>query len=148
MKRKLRLFLLAIVAIFLVTGCTTSKSFTYTVTTGDKIKVELNTTDGYDISSNVPFEISKDGETLSQGTFITLDGYEQYLEAVRSDSNAKVIDNGNKNGATYMFYSYNNSEFNYIIKVNGSNTGILLGNPNSQAEAEEIFSLLTFSEEE
>lgn len=147
MKRKLRLFLLAIVAIFLVTGCTTSKSFTYTVTTGDKIKVELNTTDGYDISSNVPFEISKDGETLSQGTFITLDGYEQYLEAVRSDSNAKVIDNGNKNGATYMFYSYNNSEFNYIIKVNGSQTGILLGNPNSQTEAEEVFNLLTFSEE-
>lgn len=147
MKRKLRLFLLAIVAIFLVTGCTTSKSFTYTVTTGDKIKVELNTTDGYDISSNVPFAISKDGETLSQGTFITLDGYEQYLEAVRSDSNAKIIDNGNKNGATYMFYSYNNSEFNYIIKVNGSQTGILLGNPNSQTEAEEVFNLLTFSEE-
>ena len=45
----------------------------------------------------------------------------------------------------YTFYSYNNSEFNYIIKVNGSNTGIILGNPNSKSEAEECFKRLTFS---
>lgn len=138
---------LAIIGVMLLTltGCTKSKSYTFTVETGDKIKIQLNTTDGYDLSSDLPFKISKDGNTLSQGTFITIDGYNQYIEAVNSDSNAKILDSKTKDGISYTFYSYNDSEFNYVIKVNDSNTGILLGNPNSQEEAEKCFELLTFT---
>ena len=80
-------------------------------------------------------------------TKITIDGYNQYMNAVETDPTAKVIDSGSKDGITYTFYSVNDSEFNYIIKIDGSNTGILLGNPNSQAEAEEVFSRMTFSQE-
>lgn len=138
---------LAIIGVMLLTltGCTKSKSYTFTVETGDKIKIQLNTTDGYDLSSDLPFTISKDGNTLSQGTFITIDGYNQYIEAVNSDSNAKILESKTKDGISYTFYSYNNSEFNYVIKVNDSNTGILLGNPNSQEEAEKCFEQLTFT---
>ena len=138
---------LAIIGVMLLTltGCTKSKSYTFTVETGDKIKIQLNTTDGYDLSSDLPFKISKDGNTLSQGTFITIDGYNQYIEAVNSDSNAKILDSKTKDGISYTFYSYNDSEFNYVIKINDSNTGILLGNPNSQEEAEKCFELLTFT---
>lgn len=138
---------LAIIGVMLLTltGCTKSKSYTFTVETGDKIKIQLNTTDGYDLSSDLPFKISKDGNTLSQGTFITIDGYNQYIEAVNSDSNAKILESKTKDGISYTFYSYNNSEFNYVIKVNDSNTGILLGNPNSQEEAEKCFEQLTFT---
>ena len=100
-----------------VTGCNTTKSYTYNVETGDSIKVKLNTSDGYDITSDLPFTISKDGKTLSQGTFITLDGYNQYLKLVNQDSNSKILNKGNKNGVEYLFYSYNNSEYNYIIKI-------------------------------
>lgn len=138
---------LAIIGVMLLTltGCTKSKSYTFTVETGDKIKIQLNTTDGYDLSSDLPFKISKDGNTLSQGTFITIDGYNQYIEAVNSDSNAKILESKTKDEISYTFYSYNNSEFNYVIKVNDSNTGILLGNPNSQEEAEKCFEQLTFT---
>ena len=80
------------VALFALIGCTTSKSFTYNVSTGDMIKVELDTSDGYDIASDLPFTISKDDKTLSQGDFITLDGYKQYMEAVDSDEKVKIID--------------------------------------------------------
>lgn len=147
MKKVLGLIVFVGALLLTVTGCTSTKSFTWDVTTGDSIKIKLDSTGGYDITSELPFTISKDDETLSQGTFITIDGYNQYLDAVEKDSTAKVIDSGSKNGITYTFYSVNNSEFNYVIKIDGSNTGVLLGNPNSQAEAEEVFGRLTFSKE-
>ena len=138
---------LAIIGVMLLTltGCTKSKSYTFTVETGDKVKVQLNTTDGYDLSSDLPFTISKNGNTLSQGTFITTDGYNQYIDVVNGDSNARILDSGTKDGISYTFYSYNDSEFNYVIKIDDSNTGILLGNPNSQEEAKKCFELLTFT---
>lgn len=140
--------ILTILMLLVLAGCSSSKSYTFTVETGDKIKIQLNTTDGYDISSDLPFKISKDGNTLSQGTFIKMNYCDEYINAVNNDSLAKVIDTGSTNDIEYLFYSYNNSEYNYIIKVKNSNTGILLGNPNSQEEAEKCFSLLTFSIEE
>ena len=138
---------LAIVSVMLLTltGCTKNKSYTFSVETGDKIEVKLNTTDGYDLSSDLPFTISKDGNTLSQGTFITISSYNEYVNAAKTDSLAKVIDESSKDNIEYVFYSYNNSEYNYVIKVKNSNTGILLGNPNSQVEAKKCFELLTFS---
>lgn len=145
MKKLIRLLSVIFILTLILTGCTTSKSFIYKVQTGDSVKVKLDTSNGYNLSSDLPFTISKDNTKLSQGTFITMDGYNQYIELVNNDTNSKIIDSGNKNGITYTFYTYNNSEFNYVIKINNSNTGILLGNPNSQKEAEEIFEKLTFS---
>lgn len=147
MKKVLYSLIFAVAVLLTVTGCTTSKSYTWDVTTGDSIKIKLDSTGGYDITSELPFTISKDDQTLSQGTFITIAGYNQYMDAVDTDPTVNVIDSGSKNGITYTFYSVNNSEFNYIIKVDGSNTGILLGNPNSQAEAEEVFNRLIISKE-
>lgn len=145
MKKLIRVLSVIFILTLILTGCTTSKSFIYKVQTGDSVEVKLDTSNGYNLSSDLPFTISKDNTKLSQGTFITMDGYNQYIELVNNDSNSKIIDSGNKNGITYTFYTYNNSEFNYVIKINNSNTGILLGNPNSQKEAEEIFEKLTFS---
>jgi len=147
MKKLLSLLIFVAVMVLTLTGCTTSKSFTWDVTTGDKIKIKVDTTGGYDITSDLPFTISKDGETLSQGTFITIDGYNQYINAVGNDSSVNIIDNVSKNGITYILYSVNNSEFNYIIKINDSNTAVLLGNAHSQVEAEDVFNRLTFSKE-
>ena len=142
--KKLKLMCIILIALFMITGCTTSKSYTYQVETGDTIKIQLDTTDGYDISSDLPFTISKDGETLSQGTFITIDQYNQYLEAIRQDSKVVILDSGSKDGIHYTFYAYDNSEYNYIIQIDDSNTGVLLGNPNSKEEAEACFTLISF----
>lgn len=133
--------------LFIMTGCTSSKSFTFDVTTGDKIKIELDTSNGHNLSSSMPFTISKDDNTLSQGTFITMDGYNQYLDIIENDSSAKVIDNGSKKGVTYTFYSVNDAEFNYVIKIDNSKTAVLLANANSESEAKSVFDLLTFSVE-
>ncbi len=148
MKKKIISLAMIFSVLLMITGCTSNKAYTFTVETGDKIKVELDTTDGYDLSSDLPFTISKDGNTLSQGTFITSSAYNKYVNSAKTDSLAKVIDEGSKDNIDYVFYSYNNSEYNYVIKVKNSNTGILLGNPNSKEEAKTCFDLLTFSLEQ
>ena len=45
----------------------------------------------------------------------------------------------------YFFYNYNNMEYNYVVKIKNSNTGIIIANPNSQEEAQKCFKLLSFS---
>lgn len=133
-------------------GISTSKAFSFNVNTGDKIKVSLNTSDGYDIDSNIPFNISKDGENLSQGTFITMYGYNEYMNLAASDSSIKVLDSGSRSDIEYTFYTVYNSnekcsEYNYIIKVKDSNTGLLIGNIVSESSAKDVFDNLTFTKE-
>ena len=113
--------------------------------TGDEIEVKLNTNDGYDITSDLPFSVLKDEETLSQGTFITIDQYKQYISSVNNDSNAKIIESTTKNDLEYTFYSYNDSEWNYVIKISDSSTGLLIGNPISEESARECFNRLTIN---
>lgn len=143
MKKIFKSILLVGIMMLALTGCTTNKSYTYTVETGDKVKITLNTTDGYDLSSDLPFAISKDGNTLSQGIFIQESYYEQYVNA--ANTQGQIIDRGSNDNIEYVFYSYNNSEYNYVIKIKDSNTALLLGNPNSQEEAKKCFELLSFS---
>ena len=143
MKKIFKSILLVGIMMLALTGCTTNKSYTYTVETGDKVKITLNTTDGYDLSSDLPFAISKDGNTLSQGTFIQESYYEQYVNA--ANTQGQIIDRGSNDNIEYVFYSYNNSEYNYVTKIKDSNTALLLGNPNSQEEAKKCFELLSFS---
>lgn len=133
------------VMLLTLTGCTTSKSYTFKVENGDDIKVTLNTTDGYDITSDTPFKILKDENTLSQGIFIKGSYYDQYVEAANTQGN--IIKKESNDKIEYVFYSYENLEYNYIIKIKNSDTALLLANPNSQEEAEKCFELLSFSVE-
>lgn len=133
------------VMLLTLTGCTTSKSYTFNVENGDAIKVTLNTTDGYNITSDIPFKILKDENTLSQGIFIKGSYYDQYVEAATAQGN--IIKKESNDNIEYVFYSYENLEYNYIIKIKNSDTALLLANPNSQEEAEKCFELLSFSVE-
>ncbi len=150
MKKVLALALSVILAVCLFTACntTSSKAYTFTVDNGDKIKVELNTSNDYDLSSDVPFAISCDGKTLSQGSFVLAESYQQYVSVVNTDEKAEMIDSGTKDGNEYIFWCYNGSEYNYAILIKGSNTGIVLGNPVSEESAKECFNRLTISVED
>lgn len=147
MKKYLKVIGIIFVSLFMITGCSTYKSYTYEVDTGDKITVRLDISNGYDISYELPFSIYDNDELLSQATFISLSGYNQYIGVINSDSSVRIIDSGSENGITYTFYSYNDSEFNYLIRVDGSSTGLLLGNPISEESARECFNRLTITKE-
>lgn len=130
-----------------LTGCNdnSTKAYTFSVDNGDSIKVSLNTMDNYDISSELPFTITCNGELQSQGTFILGDAFAQYKSVVENDEKAEMIDSGEKDGNDYIFWCYNGSEYNYAILIADSNTGIVLGNVISEESAKECFDRLTIS---
>ena len=68
--KKLFSILFSAIIIFLLSGCTTTKSYTFKVTTNDNIKITLRTNNGYDISSDVPFELN-----IMDRSFIDLQGF-------------------------------------------------------------------------
>ena len=138
-----------VISIFtsLFTACTSnsSKAYTFSIDNGDKIKIQLNTADNYDLSSDLPFTISCDGKVLSQASFVLAESYQRYVEVVNSDKNATMIESGTKDGNEYIFWCYNGSEYNYAILIKESNTGIVLGNLISEESARECFGRLTIS---
>lgn len=142
MKKGIKLVALAVVLLLLV-GCNKSYSFTYKVSSGDNVKIDLNATGGYSFDSSLPFKINKDGSTLMQGEFITLDGYNMYKQLITSQSTYQVLDTGSIDNIEYVFYS-TNSQYSYIIKINNSNTGLLLTSSVSKEAAEDVFDRLTF----
>lgn len=148
-KVKNRLLSLAALLCFLLalTGChfETSMAYTFSVDNGDSIKVSLNTTSKYTLTSDVPFTISHDGEVLSHGAFIHGEAYAQYANVAKNGENSRLLDAGTKDGNEYVFWCYNDQEYNYAISVAGSNTGIVLGNMVSEESAKECFNRLTIS---
>lgn len=129
-------------AMCLLVACHTSKAFTYKVTTGDMIQISIDSSDGFDLTSELPFAVKKDGVVLSQGMFIQGEAYEQYADVAK---NVEILlSEGANNDVEYLFYEYEGREYNYVIKVKNSNTAIVLGNAHSKEEAEECFKHLTF----
>lgn len=149
MGKKLKAVLLCVLLVFCMAGCNfhSNVAFTYNVDTGDSIKVKLDTSDKYKLSSKLPFTISKDGETLSRGKFITTDGYQQYVGLVDGDEKSTLLDSGEKDGNQYIFWNFDDSEYNYVVLVGGSNTAVIITNNVSEESARECFDRLTISKE-
>ncbi len=134
-------------ALLLMVGCTfkTSIGYTFSVDTGDQIKVTLDTTDKYSMTSEVPFTISHHGDACMQGRFIPVNLFEQYVLAVKNDAKATILDSGSRDGIQYLFWNYNNEEYNFVISVDNSNTGLLLSDTVSEESARECFERLSFT---
>jgi hypothetical protein len=148
MKNIFKSFIIALVSVVTLTGCTeTYTAYTFAVETGDNIKVELNTSKGHDLTSGVPFYVMKDETSIADGNFIPATDYDDYVMTIKNTPDATLIEENEKNGVKYIFYSVNNTEFNYIISINGSNTGVIMGSSVSKDAAKEAFELLTFSVE-
>lgn len=146
--KKLMACLVCLIGVMaLASGCkaTSSMSYTYNVETGDAVTVCLDTTEKYGLSAELPFTISQDGTTLTQGDFMYSEGFSHYKDAVASDPKAKLIDSGTKDGNEYIFWNFDNTEYNYAVLVGESNTGIILSNRVSEESAKTVFERLTIS---
>lgn len=148
-KRKYWIVLVMLAMITLCCGCgkndiETSQSYTYDVETGDKIKITFKTTEGYAISPDNPFIISRDGNTLSQGTFISKADYTEYAASIESASSVDLLNSGSKDNIEYIYWTNGNSEYDYAILIKDSETGVLLGNNVSQESAEDCFGRISF----
>ncbi|WP_051198762.1 hypothetical protein [Bifidobacterium sp. AGR2158] len=118
------------------------KSYTFNVDTGDAIKVTLDVTDGYDITGKVPFEVTKDGEEIFEGSFLHEEGYELYREQIDGDDTAEILNEGERNGNDFIFWQEavdDATEHNYVVKVKDSATVVLLEGNASEDAAKAAF---------
>ena len=139
-------------------GCTNSKkltqSYTFEVETGDTVKVSLDVSDKSNKSNKYKlkqkdgqFLIKNDKETLSQGIFITKDTYDQYVSLLSSNSDISVLEKDKTKGCSYYLYEYKGeagTEHDYVVWLNDSSTGILIGSLQNKKVAKDIFEKLIF----
>ena len=134
---------LLLMSMVLIQGCEMHTHFSYTfdVETGDKIKVTLETGEGYAISQeDGRFTISQNDEEILQGIFLTESGYNQYYQTVSQLTDKEVNDN-------VIYYEVNGNsgrEYDYLLKVKDSHTGIIIGSLSGKEKAQTAFQRLTF----
>ncbi|MBD5158368.1 MAG: hypothetical protein HDT13_12145 [Butyrivibrio sp.] len=152
MKKALKFAALFLAVLTVLCGCTVTKtkesSLTFNVNTGDRIKVTLNRIDGYKMDSKTPFTVSKDDKDIITGSFLTKDGYDQYYELIKGgDSDAEVIKESTKDGNSYIMYkvtSNGKTEYDFIVMITNSSTGVLMGSLESEEDAAACFEALKF----
>jgi len=151
MRKQFSMFLYVIITILSLAGCTLNNtvSFTYAVDTGDRVKVTLNTEDGYTIGTGNPFIISKDGEDILTCQFLSKVGYDYFTENLTDEfvklQNGHIIENGNKDNFDYTFYTVESKfiENNFFVKLNDQ-TSLIIGSLADETEAKNCFDLLSF----
>lgn len=144
--KKMFKFFISFTIIFLLVGCTTKKSYIFKVETNDNIKITIKTNNGYNINKKIPFELTRNNGKISYGFFITNEQYEKYISLLKENNNINIIESNSTKQIDYLLYKYNsnNSEYNYIIKIKNSNTGIIIANNISLESAKDMFQHLTF----
>ena len=151
MKKRISLLMIvALVCVMMLPGCSTqtNKSVTYKVDTGDSVKITVNTKEGYDITMDVPFSVTKDDTAVITGTFIYAEYYDVYHEVVNEEPTAVLLDEGSRDGNDYFFYSVegnSGTEYNYVVMINDSSTAVIMGSLTGETEAAAAFHALTIS---
>lgn len=150
MKRRAKILYAALCLLILlcVSACHTSKSFTFQIENGEQIRITLDTTDGYDlVQEDGTFAVEKDDAYVLQGYFLSEDGYQQKEELVLSadfiDMKRMVPD---EDPMMYVYQHEGNAgvETNFLFRLKGVETGIIVGSLESFEEADKAFSLMTF----
>lgn len=120
-------------------------SYTYSVEDSVKVQVTLDTTGGYSFSHEIPFTVSEKGESRTVGQFIYEETYDQFvIDAINGEYTA-ILDGGERDGYEYVFWNFNDSEYNYVLLFPDTGTGIILSNLISEESARECFERLTFA---
>lgn len=149
MKKFAALMLGGILGMIVLTGCTTSMSYTYNVGTGDNVTVVLDTSDGLKLENDDDgFSVTEDDETILQGIFIDEDTYDFYLEMVKNADGPENLEEDSANGLTWLYYEFDGNagkESNYVAWIDGSDTGIIMGGLEGSRAAKKAFNSLTFT---
>lgn len=126
----------------------TNMSFTFNVETGDSVKVKLDTSNGLLLTQDDgQFTVMKDEENILLGMFITEDTYNQYM-SLEDSAQMTVIEKDTVENKKYMFYECegeSGTEYDFVVWIDGSNTGVLMGSTVGESDAREAFSSLSFS---
>lgn len=98
-----------------------SKSLTFKVTTGDDVKVTLDTSDGYDLGSDgSTFTVSKDGEAILQSSWEVPETAEEYMDSLDSEGvYTEPIEVGDHTGIIWSAEGSAGAERDALIDLGG-----------------------------
>ncbi len=152
--RKIKSMIMSLILLVcILSGCSSSSSMsiTFTVGTGDNIKITLDSTDGIKLrQTDSGFAVSKDDTDILQAFFVEQTVYQQYLEAVATQNGVTVNEEKTENGITYLSYSYNGEagmENNFLVWIEATNTGVVVASLADLQTAAEAFQRISFSKE-
>lgn len=139
--KKFVLLVILSFSLIMFTGCDFYRNVTFNLDNGDKVEIKLDANDNYSITTELPFHITKDGSTVSVGSFLTLEEYEEYKEIIKNNEGYTIIEESDDT----ILYDYKSEEYNCIMKLPRSNTALLLKNEVSLESAREVFARLTIT---
>ena len=148
MKKRATAVILGLVMALGMGACTrtSSKSYSFDVSTGDKVEVKLDTSDGYDLTQeDGRFTVkSAEGEDLLQASWATAEDFDSYVETVKNDRNAEI----NIEEDDYIYWDYTEEdgtvEHDRAIMVSDK-TGILIGSLADKDDGTKAYEALTFT---
>lgn len=147
-RNRIAILLCAALLVMLLAGCQSSQSLTFKIENGDIIKVTLDTSDGYNLSQeDGVFTVQKDGEDLLNGIFLTAEGYDAKANAVLTSPDATILEASPEDSPTKFLYQFEGdagTETDLLFKVDGAETGVIIGSLYSLEEIEGVFKQLTF----
>ncbi len=129
----------------LLSACSGRNAYTFQLETGDTLKISGE--NGYTLSGEIPFTLSKDETPCLTGSFVSRDGYEQYEEIILEENGVlTLLERGAREDCDYLFY-HSESEGGYgiLLAPKGSASGVLLESTLSEQEVRDAFSALRFS---
>lgn len=135
MKKHIFLLLTGILLCLSLTACTTSKSYKFTLTNGEEVEVELDTSDGLKMKQKEGiFTVSKGKDEILTGMFMSPDFREKQTAAVNETPDAVIIRDDNEE-----FVWSINGEYNRIINLHNAENYMLIASKAEQSLAEDTY---------
>ena len=144
--KKFVIVCLTICVMFTMVGCSahSSMSLTFNVETGDCIKVKLDTTGGWKLTSEDGIFFINDAskETILMGMFIDKEYYDMYTANLAVASGVTMVEEDESNGFDYTLWEITGSdvvELDYVGWLANSNSGVIFASMESREVAKEAF---------
>lgn len=136
-------------------GCSTKTSVAtvFGVATGDKVRIEYDTTstDNSLYSEDAEFYVGiKNEKPVLSGCFSSQDAWDYYSEAVKQTEEAEVLECVETEGKECIYYAIDSEvgmQYIKIFRVPDSNTYVVLASLKDKAEVDDNIERLTFSVE-
>lgn len=134
-------YLIIVLGLVLLVGCgVKEKTYEYTSdNTKEKIKVTIS--EEYTLTDSEPVKITK-GDEEATLIFITKTNFEE-LKALFDNKTLVALDNGKNGDNEYYLYKVN-EEYNYVLLINGTETGAALSSK-SEDTTKKIAEKISFS---
>ena len=151
--RKLIIASAAVLSLGVMAGCKvhSSRSFDFNVSTGERVKVKLDTSGGgFDLKqSDGQFTVSRKGKKVLVGKFAQSALYDQYADHIREATEADGVKDVSvrNNVVSWTYEAGEKHEVNKVYKVS-EKTAAIVASQADKKTAEDAYSRLRFSSSE